>query len=455
LLAKLGALDSAGRVNDTGKKMLAHALHPRVARMLIEAEARGAGRSGTTLAAILSERDIRVQSRARFSPGGRVDDRATEDSDAIAMLDAFEEARDAGFSRHVINGLGLDARAVQAADRARVAMERGEKRLAEDTAKDRDDALCIAILAGFPDRVTRRKRSGARDLIMPGFGPAELAETSVVRHATFMCAIDATEQRAPGGKGAPRPVVRVASGIDPLHILELFPERVKERAAVTFDTEKERVVGRTELVYEELVIDETPVDVRSDPRAKEELFRAAWQKGARTIAPEGELDRWLRRARFAAAQDASVVAPTDDDLRAMLMDACDGRASFAELREAGFYDLVVAQTKGKAAVEKIAPDRIRLASGRTTRVEYDDDKPPWIESYLQDFCGTTESPRAGRVPIVLHLLAPNRRAVQVTTDLAGFWDRHYPQIRKELMRRYPRHAWPEDPRTVIVEAKRR
>jgi ATP-dependent helicase HrpB len=467
LLAKLGALDAGGRVTDAGKKMLSHALHPRIARMLVEAEARGAVRSGTTLAAILSEGDIRAQSRARFGDrgdrgargggggGGRADDRATEDSDAIAMLDAFEEARDSGFSRHVLNSLGLDARAVHAAERARVAMERGERTLRDDSTSDRDEALSIAILAGFPDRVTRRKRAGARDLIMPGFGAAELADSSVVRHAMFMCAIDATERRGPDGKGAPRPVVRVASAFDPLHVLELFPERVTERAALTFEAEKERVVGRTELVYEELVIDETPVDVRKDPRAKEELFRAAWQKGARTFAPQGELDRWLRRARFAAAQDANVVAPTDDELRALLLEACDGRATFEELRAAGFYDLVVAQTKGRDRIDRLAPDRIRLASGRNARVEYEDDKPPWIESYLQDFCGTTQTPSAGRVPIVLHLLAPNKRAVQVTTDLAGFWDRHYPQIRKELMRRYPRHAWPEDPRSVIVEAKRR
>ena len=76
------------------------------------------------------------------------------------------------------------------------------------------------------------------------------------------------------------------------------------------------------------------------------------------------------------------------------------------------------------------------------------DRPPWVESRLQDFFGLAEGPAVaqGRVPLVLHLLAPNRRAVQVTTDLAGFWVRHYTELRNQLMRRYPRHAWPEDPR---------
>ena len=86
--------------------------------------------------------------------------------------------------------------------------------------------------------------------------------------------------------------------------------------------------------------------------------------------------------------------------------------------------------------------------------EYEDGKPPWLESYLQDFFGTKTTPHAGRVPIVLHLLAPNRRAVQVTTDLPGFWARHYPGIRRELMRKYPRHPWPEDT-SIAIPSRRR
>jgi ATP-dependent helicase HrpB len=80
-------------------------------------------------------------------------------------------------------------------------------------------------------------------------------------------------------------------------------------------------------------------------------------------------------------------------------------------------------------------------------VHYERGKPPWVESRLQDFFGMTESPRVanGKVPLVIHLLAPNRRPVQTTTDLAGFWQRLYPQVRRELGRRYPKHAWPEKP----------
>lgn len=453
LLGKLRALDDAGKVTEIGRAMLTHPLHPRIARMVVEGEKRGVHTSATTLAAILSEKDLRREARATFG-GRKEDDRATEDSDAIAMLDAFNEARDASFSRHAVQSLGLDMRAVMSAEAARKAMERSS-RPPFDTASDRDAALRVSLLAGFPDRVCRRKRPGGRELIMPGFGAAELDPASVVRHAIFMCAIDATERRMPGERGAARPVVRIASGIDPLDVLDLFPERTTERVSVEYDEAKERVFGKKELVYEGLAIDESTLDAAKDPRAQEVLFRAAKAKGFAAMCgnDDGQLERFLLRVRFAATQDPAIVPPTDETLSRILLSLCEGKTTIAEVRSAGFFDYVVAETAGRERLDRLAPERIKLVSGRSAQIQYEADKPPWIESYLQDFCGTTETPKAGNVPLVLHLLAPNKRAVQVTTDLAGFWDRHYPQIRKELMRKYPRHGWPEDPRVVVVEAR--
>ena len=100
---------------------------------------------------------------------------------------------------------------------------------------------------------------------------------------------------------------------------------------------------------------------------------------------------------------------------------------------------------------------MRLGAGREVKVLYEAGKPPSVASRLQDFFGLAKGPSVGggKVPLVLHLLAPNHRDVQVTTDLAGFWDRHYPAIAKELRRRYPRHSWPDDPRTATPPAPRR
>jgi ATP-dependent helicase HrpB len=107
-----------------------------------------------------------------------------------------------------------------------------------------------------------------------------------------------------------------------------------------------------------------------------------------------------------------------------------------------------------AALDRLAPAQLRLPGGRRVAVAYPPDGDPAVSSRLQDFFGLAESPRVldGRVPLVLHLLAPNGRDVQVTTDLAGFWQRHYPALARELRRRYPRHAWPDDPLSATPPA---
>jgi ATP-dependent helicase HrpB len=112
----------------------------------------------------------------------------------------------------------------------------------------------------------------------------------------------------------------------------------------------------------------------------------------------------------------------------------------------GFPAALEARSGSARLLDEVAPDQIRIKS-RQVRVNYANGRPPWIESRLQDFFGVTETPRIARgaVPVIVHLLAPNRRPVQVTTDLAGFWERLYPQVRRELSRRYPKHAWPEKP----------
>jgi ATP-dependent helicase HrpB len=162
------------------------------------------------------------------------------------------------------------------------------------------------------------------------------------------------------------------------------------------------------------------------------------------------LDAWLARVTFLSAHHPATPAWTDADVARVLAQMCEGRRSFAELRRADLMAHLRAALppESLAALERLAPEHVGLPGGRRLPVHYELDRPPWVESRLQDFFGAASGPSVvqGRVPLVLHLLAPNHRAVQVTTDLAGFWERHYPELRNALMRRYPRHAWPEDPR---------
>jgi ATP-dependent helicase HrpB len=447
LLRRLGALSERdSTITDTGRRMLAFPLHPRLARMLVEAERRGVVDDGVVMAALVGERDLRLASKTRFDGGARSVDVATEKSDLLGLLDLFREAEASGFTQHALRAIGLDAGAVFAVDRARKQLGRIARASKDakppESPEAHDDALLVSVLAGFPDRVARRKKPGSRDLALAQGGTAELAETSAVRDAPWLVAVDAEVVRG-------RSVVRIASGIEPEWLIDLFEDRIREVADVTFDEAKGKVVGGSKMLYEGLAIAESPGFDKDDPRVADLLFEHVMARGARALAPEGALDRWLARVRFAASQDPGIAAPTDEDVAKTLRAMCAGKTSLRELEDADLLETLRAQTGAYAKIDQLAPERVTLASGRSAKIEYEPGKPPWVESYLQDFIGTKTNPQAGRVPIVLHLLAPNRRAVQVTTDLAGFWERHYPAIRKELMRKYPRHPWPEDTSTPV------
>ncbi len=379
--------------------------------MVVEAERRGVADDGVTAAALLGERDIRLAARARVGAPARASDLATDRSDVLAMMDALYE------------GGEVDRGAARRVELARKQLRRLVRAPQRLSGKAAEDALLTAMLAGYTDRVA--KRLSGRALALAG-GKAELAETSVVRDAPLMVAVDA-EQRGTSV------LVRVASEVTPEQLVELEPDCLDERATTEWNASAERAERVTRLVYDGLPIEETRAPA-TGPEASELLFRAAQGAGL------AGADFGTLRLRAAFAKVPLDDAAIDDALR----ECCEGRASLAELRDAGLVDSVRARLP-MATIDCLAPERITLPSGRGARVAYEPGKPPWVASRLQDFFGLRETPRIGDTPLVLHLLAPNQRAVQVTSDLAGFWERHYPKIRRELMRKYPRHAWPENP----------
>jgi ATP-dependent helicase HrpB len=439
LLRQLGAIDALGQLTPMGHKLLSFPIHPRQARLLAEAEARGVAKDGAVFAALIGEKDIRRSARTDFHTGPKIEDSATERSDLTAALDLFREAEAARFSPDALRRMGLDAWATRAVARAANHLRVSEEHRPPKGPVEVENALLMSVLAGYPDRVV--KRGEGRALARAGGGSAELSASSVVRHAPWMVAVAADVQRG-------RAIVRLASAIEPDWLLELFPTAVKESTEAWWDAAAERAIARSRLAYDGLVLVESD-GTGEDSALEEVLAKAALAAGPRSFAPEGVLDRWLARARFAGTADPSIMPPDDAEVVGALRQACVGRRSFAELRESFMTTLegrLDARSRGRVAA--LAPDRVSLLGGRAVRVEYETGKTPWIASRLQDFFGMSEGPKVaeGRVPLVLHLLAPNQRAVQVTAELSGFWTKHYPAIRKELARKYPRHSWPEDPR---------
>jgi ATP-dependent helicase HrpB len=400
LLRRLGAT----------KQMARYPLHPRLARLIVEARHRGVAEDGCTVAALLSAGE-------RLS--GHTD-HATA-SDLLVLIESQWAPRTAQLVRQI-------------------------RRIVNPPRQNgRDEeALRIAVLAAFPDRVARRRQG--TELQLAGGGPAQLAPSSTVTRAEFLVAVEAADRR-----DQKAPLVRLASAIEPEWLVDLFPDRVRETQRVEWNRTAERVEAAALLMFDEIAIEERRLV--ADPEAAAALLaQKALEAGIGRFADKEEIEALLARVAFASAH-GSVPRLTEADVEAALGALGFGLRSFSELEAAargGGLSRALEQRlapPARRALDEIAPERIRLPGGRQVPVHYETDQPPWIASRLQDFFGMRETPAVARgaVPLVVRLLAPNQRPVQMTSDLAGFWQRLYPQVRRELARRYPKHAWPENP----------
>jgi ATP-dependent helicase HrpB len=435
-------------ITPLGRRMLRFPVHPRVARLVCEAETRGVAYEGCVIAALLGVRELRV---ARRGPGAAA--RMSSPSDLIDDLDAFLDAREGGLRADRLRRDGIDVGTAHAVDRAAKQLDRiADKRVrAPQNADEVDQALQIAVLTAYPDRVGKRRAPKSGDIVFAGGGSGVLAPSSAVIEPELVIAVDVAET---GGRGqASRVQIRRASGIEPAWLLDLYLDRIAERDELVWNAERERVERVVQMTYDGLTIDEHR-DVEGARRAgrpaAELLAKQAIAAGIARFVDADALAQWRARVTLVAsiAPEAGLVAPTDDVLGDVLASACEGAISFAELRSLGLLALLDARLGDKRAlVDRLAPTHVALTPRRRAPVHYELDRPPWIASRIQDFFGVSRALTVGdgRVPLVLHLLAPNQRPVQVTTDLPGFWVKHYPALRKQLMRRYPKHAWPEDP----------
>ena len=454
LLKLLGALAPAGGLSELGQRLLRFPVSPRLARLLVEGERRGVAREAALACALLSERDIVQSARAGFGQERKQSFGARGPSDVLERMERYREAEDARSEAHRLRSFGLDARAVEGVRRA----ERQLARLVKDQREGPGSLegveleLSRCLLAAFPDRVARRKRRGERDLILTSGGVAKLSETSVVVDAEFLLALDVEEQR---GASAANTIVRLASAIEPDWLLSDFASAVTLSDELEWNANAERVERVEKMAFGAVVFDESRASAPASDEASALLAAAASRRGSgldpskNGLALSLTLRLRLLREHF---PDANFPELDESSTAATLALICAGLTSFAELAKVDVASALLAglDHHQRSLLEAETPERVRLPGGRSVDVHYEADRPPWIESRLQDFFGMPDGPRLCRaqVPLTVHLLAPNHRAVQVTTDLSGFWQRHYPAIRRELMRKYPRHPWPEDGRTA-------
>ncbi len=454
LLGLLGAVEGdPPRITPLGRRMLDLPVHPRLARLMLAAADAGQLRDGAAAAALLSEKDLVVRQTANPASKPLPTTDASAPSDVLVRLDRLAEAEAARFSP------SLRSRGIDPAAARQVALLRDQllrrvamaDRPAGLAATDRDvgptESILLWLLLAYPDRLVKRRGATGTGLMVGGRG-VRLAPGSVIRDAELYLALDARED----SRGGRREVqVSLASVVRLPWLEQHVPHLLRREASTHYDESRRRVISTTRLWYLDLLLRED-ANPTVDAEAAGLLLAAALRpQAARFFQDQPPVAAWLARIEFLRRSLPELNWPAFDDqeLAGILEEVCRGQSSWDEVRPVNLVPFLQARLDPRQMRElaESAPESLTLPTGRRVRLSYEAGRPPVLAARIQELFGWTETPRLarGRVPVLLHLLGPHSRPVQITDDLFSFWTTTYHQVRKDLRGRYPKHAWPEDP----------
>ncbi|MEW6750012.1 MAG: ATP-dependent helicase C-terminal domain-containing protein [Candidatus Latescibacterota bacterium] len=431
------------RLTPVGHTMARLPAHPRLSRLLLEAHAHGCLGRALYWAALIGERDLLAQPPdSRYS---RIPD-AAYPSDLSVREEAFLEAARRRFDPGACSRLGIHASAARQVEDSARALRQACRQLGLDLrqrGEDRD--LIRALLVAYFDRVALRRGADTLHCAMAGQRRVELDGRSVARQAPCLLAVEVREVEA--GPDRVRTVLSLASAMEVSWLEEVHPERIELRSEVAWNAQAQAVEGFDLGFYDGLVYWRQPAP-RVDPAAAEAILVERLQAGEVALERwDRSVEQWLARVRFVAGLFPERGLPTYDgeDLRVVLHRIVAGATRFSHVRRRPCLPAVqgALSARDRGFVEEMAPERVPLPAGTRMRIEYSTDGPPRGRARIQDLYGLEQTPRiaGGRHPLLLEILAPNQRPVQVTDDLAGFWRNTYPQVRPQLQRRYPHHPW--------------
>lgn len=424
LLRALGALGADGRLTTHGKAMAGAGIHPRLAHLVLQGERMGAGALACDIAALLGERDLLRRESAVNDPDLRT---------RLEVLHAAGGAADPRADR---------ARVFQVRDEAR--RLRGERGI-RDAARDVEMIGALVALA-YPDRVARA-RPGARGRVQlrNGLG-ATVHSASALADAEWI-AIAETD----GATSDAKVYLGAALAAETVH--GLFAGEIEKEDVVEFDETAGGVVATRRERLGALVLSDRALHA-PDAEAVTVAMIAGIRRHGLGVLPFGEAAHGLRqRVAFLRTVDDRWPDWSDSALLETLEEwigpSLHGIRRRSELARLDVHGLLLGTLSwtSRAALDALAPTHVEVPSGSRIAVDYSAPDSPALPVRLQELFGLADTPRlaGGRVPLLLHLLSPARRPVQVTRDLAGFWRTTYFDVRKDLRGRYPKHSWPDDP----------
>jgi ATP-dependent helicase HrpB len=439
---------SALRITPVGRKMLAFPLHPRYARMLLAAQEYNCVYQACLVAALTQGRDLLLRNVGKDVESAREDllgEKAS--SDFWIVMRAWSFAFNNQFRMDACRKLGIHAVTAKQVGPLfdqflRIAKDEGLDTRPNEV---KDENLQKCILIGFSDRVARRMDQGTLRCELVHGRRGVLARESRVQHSPLFVAAEIREIE--GRDREVNTILSLATAIEVEWLKELFPDDIKSDLHVQFDAQQKRVLAAELLRFRDLALAAKRVD--PPPADAAARLLADEISAGRLLLPNWDhhVEQWLARLNLLCKEcaDLSLPAITDDDRKAIIEQLCHGAVSYKDIKEREVKPIVMSwlSSAQRELLDKHAPERLTLPNGRTPKVNYENGRPPFISLRIQELYDVNQTPKValGRVPVTVHILTPGMKPIQVTQDLANFWREHYPKIKSELARKYPKHFW--------------
>ena len=437
---------SALQITPVGRKMLAFPVHPRYSRMLLAAQEYGCVHQACLVAALTQGRDLLLRNAGRDVVSAREDlfgDKAS--SDFWILMRAWNYAVKNQYRVDACRRLGIHAVTARQVGPLfdqflRIAKSEG---LDTQPREIKDEALQKCILIGFSDRVARRLDQGTLRCELVHNRRGVLARESVVQPSPLLVVAEVREVE---GREV-NTILSLATAIAPDWLRELFPEDMTSDLHVEFDAVTKRVQAAELVRFRGLALSAK----RVDPPPAEAAARLLAEEilAGRLPLPNWDhhVEQWLARLNLLCQHCPELQLPaiTEDDRKHIIEQLCHGAVSYKDIKEREVKPLVMSWLSAaqRELLDQHAPERLSLTNGRTPKVVYENGKSPHIALRIQELYDVHQTPKIalGRVPVTVHILTPGMKPIQVTQDLGNFWREHYPRIKSELQRRYPKHLW--------------
>ncbi|HEV8378122.1 MAG TPA: ATP-dependent helicase HrpB [Tepidisphaeraceae bacterium] len=444
-LVMLGAVSAdAKSISASGKQMAVLPMHPRLSRMLVEAAERNCLKRACLWAALISEREVFLPN-AKHGFADDLPERMR--SDFLVLEWAMEWARQVQFDGARCAARGLNAQACREVEKTRQLFE-SAARSAGLRAGEREneplEAIAKSLLVAFPDHLAMRLNPKNPAVSLTNNRRGQIDPSTVAQHVGLLLPIEVTEI---GAGSAAKTVLSMITELYKDWVEDVLGEQIARERVIEFNPQTKAVEAVERAVFQELVIEESPPR-DAEPSAAGPILAEQIISGRLKLERwNEEVDQWMARVRCVAKwfPERALIGYSDDEIRLVIEEFCEGAVRHKDLGDKPMLPFFknALSWEDQQFVEKMAPEWLQLPRGWRMKIHYDPVAPPRGRAKIQDLYGLEQTPTvaAGRQKVLLEILGPNMRPLQLTEDLSNFWRNLYPELKKQLSRRYPKHEW--------------